>query len=400
MKRKLILILIVSLTLTTLTGCWNRRELNELGFVVAIGVDKADDGQYLFTVQMVDPSEVASRKGGGGRTPVTAYRTKGKTLYEAAAKLTTFAPRAPYWAHNQIYIYGEAVAREGIGKLIDVHEREHEVRSNFYFVIAKDTKAYDVLQILTPMEEIPARKMFDSLKTAAHTVGSTVEIRRDELVAALTSDGRDAVLSGLQVIGDVKKGKEKDNVETIYDHARLQYRDVGVFHADKLVGWLNEEESKGFNFTQGKLEKTFIGLPCTGGKMVVELIRSEHKIKGQVQHGKPQIKIQIIGEANLSEVECASLDVMQTATIAEMEAKLNAKVRSMIIAAIEKCQTEYKADIFGFGEVIHRADPVAWRTLKTDWRKHFAKTQVDVSVDMRIRRIGTISTPPQNVIKE
>ncbi|MFD2879852.1 Ger(x)C family spore germination C-terminal domain-containing protein [Paenibacillus rhizoplanae] len=41
------------------------------------------------------------------------------------------------------------------------------------------------------------------------------------------------------------------------------------------------------------------------------------------------------------------------------------------------------SDIFGFGEVIHRADPQAWKTWKTDWNKHFAETAVTIHSDFK-----------------
>ncbi|MBH9787576.1 Ger(x)C family spore germination protein, partial [Clostridioides difficile] len=36
-----------------LSGCWSKRELNELAIVVALGIDKIDE-EYEITVQIVD----------------------------------------------------------------------------------------------------------------------------------------------------------------------------------------------------------------------------------------------------------------------------------------------------------------------------------------------------------
>lgn len=47
-----------------LSGCWERKELNELAFVLALGLDKAEKG-YNVTMQVVIPSSISSQNAGG-----------------------------------------------------------------------------------------------------------------------------------------------------------------------------------------------------------------------------------------------------------------------------------------------------------------------------------------------
>ncbi|UUZ86249.1 hypothetical protein LJK88_24275 [Paenibacillus sp. P26] len=63
-KRRAMLVMTV-LSCLILPGCWDRRELNEIGLVTALGIDKAGD-QYELTAQFVNPGEIASKEGGGG----------------------------------------------------------------------------------------------------------------------------------------------------------------------------------------------------------------------------------------------------------------------------------------------------------------------------------------------
>ncbi|WP_338015880.1 Ger(x)C family spore germination C-terminal domain-containing protein [Paenibacillus mesophilus] len=48
-------------------------------------------------------------------------------------------------------------------------------------------------------------------------------------------------------------------------------------------------------------------------------------------------------------------------------------------------------DIFGFGEVFHRTEPKAWKKVRENWDAQFADLPVNVNVDIRIRRLGTIN---------
>lgn len=54
-----------------LTGCWNRRELNELAVVLAVGIDSAY-GQYAVSVQVSEPLQM-SRNRGSDRSLVKMY---------------------------------------------------------------------------------------------------------------------------------------------------------------------------------------------------------------------------------------------------------------------------------------------------------------------------------------
>lgn len=51
----LCLLICMGIMTMILTGCWNRRELNELAVVLAVGIDSAD-GQYEVSVQVAEPS--------------------------------------------------------------------------------------------------------------------------------------------------------------------------------------------------------------------------------------------------------------------------------------------------------------------------------------------------------
>ncbi|WMT41390.1 hypothetical protein RE628_02140 [Paenibacillus sp. D2_2] len=63
MKRFTACLFLLLMASTLLTGCWNRRELNELAIAVGLGLDK-DGDKYQVSIQVVNPSEVSNGKGG------------------------------------------------------------------------------------------------------------------------------------------------------------------------------------------------------------------------------------------------------------------------------------------------------------------------------------------------
>ncbi|WP_301169975.1 Ger(x)C family spore germination protein [Brevibacillus nitrificans] len=389
-KRRLIIILL--LMTIALTGCWNRRELNELAIAVGFGVDKAGE-QYRLSVQVVDPGEVAANKGGTrGRTPVTMYHITAPTIFEALRKMTTISPRKIYNSHLRILVIGEELAKQGIGEVLDFVSRDQEMRTDFYIVVARGQHtAEEALKILTPIEKIPANNLYQSLAASAKAWAPSTTVTLDQLIADLVSDGKQPVLTGLRINGNAHIGQTTTNIEKIDNAATLQYTGLAVFKEDKLIGWLNQNDSIGYNFILNNIKSTVGSLACPdGGNMVIEVIRSETKVKGFVEKGKPRVEVKSRIEANVGEMAC-QLDLTKTNNIAEIEKIASKRVQDLMNQTVSKVQKQYKVDIFGFGEAVHRANATTWKAWKKDWDVQFAKLPVDYKVEVKIRRLGTVS---------
>jgi spore germination protein KC len=392
-------LLVVFVILTPLTGCWDRREMNDLGIALAMGIDKVDN-KYRVTVQVVQPGEVAQKKPGAGTTPVTLYETTGVTIFEAIRKMTTISPRKIYAAHLRVLLFGESLAREGIGNALDLLSRDYELRTDFYIIVAKGATAAEALSILTPLEKIPADKLFNSIETSEKAWAPTVTVRLDDFITDYVSLGKQPVLSGAQIKGDKNIGQSKKNLETLRPTARLQNAGVAVFRKDKLVGWLNEEESKGYNYILNNVKSTVGHVTCpNGGNVTLEISLAKATIKGYMRDQIPHITIDLRTEQNIGEVECR-IDLTQAASIKDLEQRAEKELQRILSQSVEVVQTKYKVDVFGFGNVIHRAEPKAWKSLRDDWNNHFAKAIVNVNVSVKIKRTGTVTNSFMEKVKE
>ncbi|WP_427138813.1 Ger(x)C family spore germination protein [Psychrobacillus psychrodurans] len=385
MKKGILLLLILSLFLT---GCWNRRELNELAITLAIGIDKSEDG-YLISAQVVVPKEVSMNAGNGG-SPVTLLQAQGETVYEAIRKITKESPRKIYPGHLRMLVIGESLAEDGIGDSLDLLSRDWELRSDFYVVVAKDSKAEDILNIQTPLESIPSNKMFNTLKISEENWSATVGVTLDDLIADLISDGKEAVLTGIIIRGNPENASSLQNVETITPSATIQYQDLAVFKNDKLVGWLNEEESRSYNAIINQVKNTVSTISCPKeGKASIEVLNFNTDVKGEVFHGIPKVDVSIDIEANLGALEC-SINITKPESIEILENIYAKEVKESIEQSIESVQEKYDSDIFGFGNAIHRTNPKLWNTMKKEWDQHFTDLEVNIKVNVKILKTGTV----------
>jgi spore germination protein KC len=283
------------------------------------------------------------------------------------------------------------MARKGIGDVLDFMSRDHEFRKDFNVVVAKDGEASKLLSIMTSMEIIPTIELFESLEASQKVWAPTVKVTLNKLISDLTSKGKHLVLTGVKATGDIETGKMTKNVEAIEQESRLKSVGLAVFNGDKLIGWLDDTESKAYNYITDNVKNTVGYAPCPdGGRLSVEIIRSKSNVKGKLVNGTPEIDVNIRIEANVGEVACR-IDLTDTKSIEELETIGENTVKEFIEAAIKKVQKQYKVDIFGFGEVFRRNDPKTWKKLENKWDKQFANLPVNVNIDVNIRRLGTVN---------
>ncbi len=391
----------VAVLAVMLTGCWNRKELNELSIVLAVGIDSVGD-QYELSLQVVDPSQMTRNKV-SDRSPTRVYTEHASTLFEAFRKLTTKASRRMYFSHLQFVIFDEKTAKNGIKVPLDMLFRDHEIRPDFHLAIARKHSAKDIISFVTPSEVLPALDLSKSLKISEKLWAPTTAVNVLDIMQSLTETGIEPVLTGIELIGNPKKGMSLDNVKQPATYASYAYTGVGVFRGDRLVGWLNESDSKALTYISNKVVSTAAVVPCPelDGSFAVEVTHSHIKTIPLVKENKPGIRLEIFIEANLAEVQCQA-DIADEATFMDMQRAASEELKRVLLSGVHQAQHTYKSDIFGFGETFHRKFPELWREWKGEWAQMFSQLPVEIEMNYNLRRNGKITNPIENnpVIEE
>ncbi|AET59089.1 Ger(x)C family spore germination protein [Paenibacillus terrae] len=403
MKSVTCTILIFSLLASLLTGCWDRTELNEIGITVGLGVDK-DGDQIRVSAQVVVPSEVASKsRPSKGAPAVTTFEATAPTLYEAIQKITEISPRLIYLSHIRMLIFGEEFARQGIADIVESLMREPFARTDFYICVAKGTSASNMLQVATTLEKIPANKMFSSMEVLSKTWAPVSKVTIDQLMDVLVSSEIHATLPALEAKGDLPKGivEGTDNVKTIEPTTVLAITSLAVFKKDRLIGWLDEIDSKGYNYIRDHVDTTTGHVDCPeGGKIALLALRSQTKTKVFIHNGEPVIQISVENKSTIRENNCKKMELKSVEDVHEIERESNAKIIEVMKHSVETVRRKFKVDIFGFGQLIHQTNPKAWKELKKDWDHNFMSLQIEYKANTEIKKNGAIMNSYQKKMKE
>jgi spore germination protein KC len=375
-----------------LEGCWDVKYLDELAIVIAIGLDKSGDQEIEVTVQIVNPVAVpqGGSKGGGGAgtSGVVTYSETGRTVFEAVRKIATKSARRLYFSHTQLLVIGEDLARKGVAPLFEFIERDPEVRTDFYAVVAKGVKASDVLKISTTIETIPGNKIHDSIDNVEKVLGTSYGVTIRDVIENIRSDTEEIAMGVVEIIGDKKKAASKQNVETIDPKAVLTINGMTMFKNEKLVGFLSPRESRGDAWIENKVRNTVVNIPCKNKRnTTIEVMHSSTKTKAKFEKGKPYIVIHVQQEANIGESICPELDVSEKKTLHQLEKGAEKQIKLEILAAITRGH-EWKTDIFGFADAVYKKNPAFWKENKNNWEDVFRAMPVQIQIDTKIRREG------------
>ncbi|OMF27092.1 Ger(x)C family spore germination protein [Paenibacillus peoriae] len=385
---RLLLTLLVPMLLS---GCWERQELNEMAFVLGMGLDKAESG-YKVTLQVVIPSAIASQAAGGtggAGVPVIVSTFTVPTIYEAQRKYSLESARAGYYGHIRILVIGEELARAGISEALDMLKRSREPRNDFYAMVAKDTTAEDVLKVLTPLERLPASKLYNSLDKSYKTSGKTVAVSLNQFIEDLLYEGKNPVLTGVKMSGSVSEGEKKSNVEDSSPTAKLQYSNIAVFRKDKMIGWLSDNETIGYNYITNNVVKSSGPVIGDDGRpIVIEALHTDTKRKVKMIDGEPHIYIHVKALCNVEEV--MSKDNLEAErVITGLERKSEERIILRMKTAVKQINERYNVDIMGFGQLIYRATPQAWARLQQKKGDNYLKSlPIHYKASVSINRIG------------
>ncbi|MFO7173807.1 MAG: hypothetical protein DIU70_012725, partial [Bacillota bacterium] len=142
-------------------GCWDRRELEETAFVLALGLDTDPEGGGLrMTAMVAIPNKMAGggQEGGGEEDKVLVTTARAATVSEGLNLMDTYLDRRISLEHTKVLVVGRSLAEgEGLEPLMDFLGRFRSVRRTVPVMIAKTTGEEVLTEIQPVLERDPHR---------------------------------------------------------------------------------------------------------------------------------------------------------------------------------------------------------------------------------------------------
>ncbi|MDD4547368.1 MAG: Ger(x)C family spore germination protein [Bacilli bacterium] len=383
--------LVIFLTLLLVTGCWDYRELNDLAIVGSLSIDIVDD-EFVIAAQIMN----AKKEGGSGNsssgstsTPIVVYKFSANTISNTLRKMTTESPRKLYIGHIAMVLISENAAKIGFKEISDFLLRDHESRKQFKVLIIKDNPVDQALSILDHLETLTIQATLNSLNNASSYYGNVTPIGFDEFIALGFSKGIEGIIPYAILEGDPKEGEKKESTEITIPQAKIILKGLSVFKDDKLIGFLDDNDSIGFNFLMGNLKSAMIPFKCDEKNYATtEIINYKTDMKIEIKNDLPVVKIKVTGEANQAEINCnVDMEVIEGRDF--IMNLMNEEIKRLMSNSIDNVKENFGSDIFGFERYLYRHNYKYWKKVEKKWDELFKKIEYEIDVNFMLAKKGS-----------
>lgn len=361
MKKYLILLLSIFLV-----GCQNYKELNNSAIVSAIGIDKVKDN-YKVSIEVINTDKTSDEQ--KNLEDKIVYSATGKNITEAINDISFKSPKMLYLGHLELVIVSENLAKDGLREISDYFLRSNQINKNFTILVSRKSTPEEVLSSPTPLTNFPSGNILGSVEISSSISGVSSDVKFLSFIDNLKKNGKNPVMSSITLI------KDKDT---------LQIDDLAVFNDDKLIGYLDKADTKGYNFITNNIKTAIIDFKCNNDKYVgVKISNSKTEVKANLKSDIPEVIINVKSSGEVMENNCNS-------DIKTIKKKSENEISKLINNSIDKVKEEYNSDIFGFGNLIYKRNPSYFKNFVSKNKDYLFKIKTNINVNIDFDNKGNI----------
>ncbi|MDR7866783.1 MAG: Ger(x)C family spore germination protein [Sporomusaceae bacterium] len=377
-------------------GCWDRVEIQDRAFVLAVAVDVAEEGadkepgkakvesyahpappdRYRVTFQVLRFGEAKGGQdrpgGGGGRTFLVTGR--GPTMLDAVRDALGESSKGLWFENLQVLIFSQKVAeRYGLAPVVDFYRRDAEMRGRAQIYITPGEAAK--LLAITPPSGEPGGVF---LANVARRYPKDIHLpiaRTDISFASLALDNRaDMMFPVLEAAGETMKAKGG-----------------ALFKGDKFLGYQDEYFIRGVRIIRATEKSAAISFECPthpGSATTFELFRHQTILKPHVAGERVWFTLEIAMRGNLDEIQCGHQhDTLDAAYLGKAQKRAADEVERNIRHTLAVSQ-KLGWEMFYFKQSLQAYKPKDWERIKDRWEEIYSTAPVEVKVRVSIIGVG------------
>ena len=380
MKRIKFLILLLPL----LSGCYNYRELNELGITTAVSIDYKDDAFYVMA-EVINPIKQQDASS-SNNSPFVNYNSSSSSLQDAFRKVVLESPRQLYAAQLEIIVLSEEVVNNHLEEVLEYFARNPETRTEIKIIVAKTEDSTKAITLQTLLTSLSSSNIIKSLELQNKVLGVSYPVTLNELLNMYIDPYLEVVLPSMTLYGDYEIGDEKENITTSSPKAIVKIDGSTITKDNKILGYLDLEESKVLSMINGKLKETIIKMNYYDGYIIFEPNRI--KVSRELDIKNNIIKINISGYSKTKEIQ-SKINIKDPKEVEKLNKALNKELEKKVTDTFTSIREKYDTDIFGFQELYYRTNHKYFKENCTNWYEDiYPKIKLEVKANIRLYEKG------------
>ena len=401
---KLVKILFFVVICLSLTGCYDKTELDNLAYVIGIGLDIGEaqngedddnDGENLnITYQIAIPVKIAGENNSSGKETYTTYTVSASSLFMGNSIVNAMASKEINLSHINIILYSEEIAKKGLSGHINGLLSDTDIRPKTPVAICRG-KASDFFNQITPvLETNPARYyslILSSFNYTDESIGS-------ELIS-FYSNAQSIDREASTVIGEISS-KELNDSNSDENKDKAVFKGLAVFKAGTMIGEIPPKITDAHLLLTNALKRGNVTVkdPEDENSIATATIRqyTPTKINVDVKDKVPKVDITLFINAHF-EASNSTTDYLNPENKLKLKKAIQEKITSNIYEYLNEIK-KLDSDIVGIGKYA-KVKCLTWEDYEDlHWQEIFKNSEfnVKVEVDLDISRIVFHKLPNQS----
>lgn len=372
------IIFIIFICPIILCGCWNYREIDTLAIVAGMAIDKnVVTNKYIITTEII----TTQSQGGLSTLNSKIYTAEGDSVFSAVRNTIDKTGLKLFWSGAKVVILSKSVACEGVIPAIDWTNRSSDVRADMWVLISKGNTAAEILKTKSSFNQITSYYIDEAMQTG-RTLSKYTDSRLWSVVDAISSEGK------AQAVTTIENTLHDGNIEPTIGGC-------AIFKGDKLVGYLDDNETKYMLMIKNKTKEGLINLKDVSGSgtgITLEIDENKTKLTPIYNNGTASMLIDIYPDVTIQEVE-GSKDFMKEDNLKILQSEAQKRIKYQVQQLITKLQKDYDSDVLGFGEIFKEEKPKVAENYKKNGEDIFENLKTVINVHLNISGTGRTTDP-------
>ena len=397
-RKAFAIFILTLLILVATTSYYGIRGIDNLAYVVAIGIDVGTNKNLLLSLQISLPNGGESSGSSSQSTSVVVESVECSSINTGIALFNSYLGKEINLSHCKVLVISEEFATQGVSEVLYTLTNEIQFRTTSNIIISKcDAKSY--LEYSAPLLDKVSARYYEIAPTSSEYTGYTESITCNEFLSAIsnnfsspvailgsinseatqTQDLASSEVTSHYTAGQTPISPKNDGVETM---------GLAVFNDDKLVGELNGFESICHLIISNKLKNAQIRVPSPIEELdFIDLyieLGNDTKNSVYLVNNTPYITSKIKVTAKMQSMN-KNINLLDEELVNKIETSAETYLKENIMNYLYKTSKEFDADIDSFGLYASKYFSTNQEWENYNWIHHYKDAYFDVELDVNLR---------------
>lgn len=397
-RKAFAIFILTLLILVATTSYYGIRGIDNLAYVVAIGIDVGTNENLLLSLQISLPNGGESSGSSSQSTSVVVESVECSSINAGITLFNSYLGKEINLSHCKVLVISEEFATQGVSEVLYTLTNEIQFRTTSNIIISKcDAKSY--LEYSAPLLDKVSARYYEIAPTSSEYTGYTESITCNEFLSAIsnnfsspvailgsinseatqTQDLASSEVTSHYTAGQTPISPKNDGVETM---------GLAVFNDDKLVGELNGFESICHLIISNKLKNAQIRVPSPIEELdFIDLyieLGNDTKNSVYLVNNTPYITSKIKVTAKMQSMN-KNINLLDEDLVNKIETSAETYLKENIMNYLYKTSKEFDADIDSFGLYASKYFSTNQEWENYNWIHHYKDAYFDVELDVNLR---------------